>query len=541
MFKLDQDHTKTLVAVHGWSGVSLGILLYAVLVTGMIAVLAEEIAHWSNGIVVEANPLSGTSTNATPIQDIVDKLEPLVEREYVEEVALGSTTAGALSIFFHKHQTNQDGVVEEIGTQFEVDPQSGEVLHTAHGTGLELFLSDEDRALSRFLVSVHTELHLPRPWGLILTGILGLAMLVAAISGLLMHRHLIKDLFTLRRKGNPVLVVKDAHTVAGSWGLPFAFVLAFTGSFFSFAGSIGLPVMAMVGFGGDQEAMFEVMLGSEAPEDPTPTKPYAIDHVLRHVQAEMDGVPSFVVTEHYGRADAMVTVFLEPKDGALSGMNLVYSGTTGEFDKVKPVFGQAESVGSNLFDLMGPLHFGNFLGLFSKSIWLALGFAMCFVTVTGTNMWLARRGENSFAALKLMMAVVTFGLPVALVGSALAFFLTIGSGGASFWTPLGFLMAAGAVLLYAALVRTPETINRHLACALVVGCVGIVGLRVLTGPGWAEALSEGQAIIVTIDLLLLLVSATLAWRLRRRLSGQATTSPARVEARVDMISHPENT
>ncbi len=514
MFKLDQDNTKTLVTVHGWSGVSLGILLYAVLVTGMVAVLAEEIGHWSNGIISEANPLAASATDETPIQDIVDSLVPEVEPQYLDEVALGTTTTGALSVFFHKHRTNEDGVVEEVGTRFEVDRESGQVLDVSHGTGLQMFETDEDRALSRFLVSVHTELHLPRPWGLILTGILGLAMLVAAVSGLLMHRHLFRDMFTLRRKGNPVLVAKDAHTVAGSWGLPFAFVLAFTGSFFSFAGSIGLPLMAMVGFGGDQEAMFEVMLGSEAPEDPTPTEPWVIDRILQHAQTELDGSPTFVVTQHFGRADAMVTVFLEPSDGALAGINLVYSGATGDFEKVKPVFGQEESVGSGLFDLMGPLHFGNFLGLFSKSIWLALGFAMCYVTITGTNMWLERRGAESFRALRFLMAVVTYGLPVALIGSAVAFFLTIGTGSASFWTPLGFVVASAVVLAYAAVIRNPALINRHLAYALLVGSSGTVILRVLTGPGWIEALASGQFIIVTIDMLLLTVSAALAWQLR---------------------------
>src|SRR3546814_17066961 len=66
---------------------------------------------------------------------------------------------------------------------------------------------------------------------LLLTGILGLAMLVAAISGLLIHRHLFKDIFTLRTRANPVLVDRDRHSVAGTWSLPFAFILAFTGSF----------------------------------------------------------------------------------------------------------------------------------------------------------------------------------------------------------------------------------------------------------------------------------------------------------------------
>src|SRR3546814_8752753 len=82
----------------------------------------------------------------------------------------------------------------------------GRIDRTVHGTSEEVFGPRNDDALSSFLVDTHVRLHVPNPWGLLLTGILGLAMLVAAISGLLIHRHLFKDIFTLRTRANPVLV-----------------------------------------------------------------------------------------------------------------------------------------------------------------------------------------------------------------------------------------------------------------------------------------------------------------------------------------------
>ncbi|MEM7078546.1 MAG: PepSY-associated TM helix domain-containing protein, partial [Pseudomonadota bacterium] len=334
---ISQETTKQLVVIHGWSGIVLGILLYAVLVTGMVAVFSEEISHWSAGIINTDSPLAvDPQSTATPLQDVVDRLEPDVDPEYVDEVALSRTTHGDLNVFFHRHQTNADGAIEEYGTSFDIDPKTGAVLSQQTGSGLDFFYTDEDRTLSRFLVSVHTELHLPRPWGLLLTGILGLMMMVAAVSGLIMHRHLLKDIFTLRRH-NPLLSVKDTHTVAGSWGLPFAFVLAFTGSFFSFAGSVGLPIMAMVGFGGDQEKMFEVILGSQMEEDATAQQGTAIDHMLRDVQVRSGQEANFVVIQHYGRADASASFFLPPPAEGLSGDTLVYAAATGEFVRRKPV------------------------------------------------------------------------------------------------------------------------------------------------------------------------------------------------------------
>lgn len=504
MIALSQEKTRTLVAIHGWSGISLGLLLYAVLVTGTVAVFSEEIAHWSAGLVRTDNPLAPHSdVDRARLQDVLDRLEGEVDPAYREEVSIGRTTLGHLSVFFHLHRTNDDGVVEEVGTEFEVDPASGAMVARYDGTGLELFETDEDRALSRFLVSVHTELHLPQPWGLLVTGILGLAMMVAVVSGIAMHRHLLKDLFTLRRGANRVLTVKDAHTVAGSWGLPFAFLLAFTGSFFSFAGSFGLPLMAMVGFGGDQQAMFETLIGSEAPEDPAPADGVPVDRLVRDVVGRTGEVPDFIVIEHYGRADASANFFLPVGEGDLVPQSLVYEGTTGEFVKEKPRLGQTHSVGSTLIDLMGPLHFGNFMGLFSKAVWAALGFAMAYVTLTGMRMWLARRSESSLAALRWSVSTMGFGLPVALLGSALAFFLSYGTGSASLWTPVAFVVVAGATLGYAGVVRDPARVHEHLRIAAATGCFLLPALRMVAGgPAWDAAVQAEQGIIVTLDVLL---------------------------------------
>ncbi len=86
-------------------------------------------------------------------------------------------------------------------------------------------------------------------------------MLAAAVSGLLMHRHLLRDIFTLRPGAQRLVSRRDLHTVAGTWILPHAFVLAFTGAFFSFAISVGVPVLAKIAFNGNQPAMIEALIG----------------------------------------------------------------------------------------------------------------------------------------------------------------------------------------------------------------------------------------------------------------------------------------
>src|SRR3546814_13549336 len=48
MIRLPQRETKSLLAIHGWSAVFLGLLLYVVIVTGVASVFADEIGDWAS-------------------------------------------------------------------------------------------------------------------------------------------------------------------------------------------------------------------------------------------------------------------------------------------------------------------------------------------------------------------------------------------------------------------------------------------------------------------------------------------------------------
>ena len=220
MIRLPKRETKLLVAVHGWSGIILGLLLYAVVLTGMTAVFADEIGTWSAGHV------ETKSAFARPIDRLVRDLAARTPAKYRDDINLFEVDDHGLGAYFHHDEVMPSGEPGSRGIYYQLD-RTGRIVSAHEGTGEEVFGPRNDDALSSFLVDTHVRLHLPNPWGLILTGILGLTMLVAAISGLLIHRHLFKDIFTLRRN-SPLLAGRDRHSVAGTWSLPFAFVLAFT-------------------------------------------------------------------------------------------------------------------------------------------------------------------------------------------------------------------------------------------------------------------------------------------------------------------------
>ncbi|WP_278373651.1 PepSY-associated TM helix domain-containing protein [Sphingobium xenophagum] len=514
MIHLAKDKTKAMVAVHGWSGILLGLLLYAVVLTGTVAVFAEEIGAWSAGHVATRSAFQ------RPMADTLRQLGDETPAKYREAVDLFETGDHDLSLFFHRHEMDGGKLISR--GIFYVVGQDGRVVHRQTGTNEDVYGARNDNALSAFLVDTHVRLNVPNPWGLLLTGILGLSMLVAAISGLLIHRHLFKDIFTLRRSGSPVLANRDAHSVAGTWSLPFAFVLAFTGSFFSFFGTIGVPVVAMAAFGGNVQALTEAVYGNPGKPDPRPAAIGNMDRINADAIARAGAIPTFVTIENFGRADAKVTTYHPPKAGAIAPMSLLYDGATAAFVQEKPLIGPKPSTGGTLAAIMSPLHFGNFAGLLSKAIWFGLGFAMCYVTYTGIRLWLVRRegGVRSFAWLERTNIVVGLGLPFALAVSAAAFLLTMPIDSATWWTPAGFLIGAALVIAAGAIAPSAVRLSRWLRGATGMLLILLPPLRLLTGgPGWGIAIAANQPIIVTLDIAFLLAGGWLLWQLRGRASA----------------------
>lgn len=520
MIRLDQDRTKTLLAIHGWSAVFLGLLLYAVILTGVASVFADEIGDWSS-------PLSGAVEDAYPVgtdrmlRDLASGMDP----DYHEDLFFFPRAGGRLFAFFHGHEgaSAESEHPVEPGVAAEFDPRTGAILKRVEGTAEDIEAQDDSNALAHFMVDLHVRLHLPDPWGLLLTGILGLAMLVAAVTGFVVHRHLIRELFTLRRRGDRLLTARDAHVIAGTWNLPFAFLLAFTGSYFSFGSALGIPAMAMVAFGGDQELMIETVVGAPPAEDDRPAPMGNLDAMIADARTRSGVDPAFVQVQRWGRADARVTMTMEyPRDG-LTGPTYVYDGASGALLRTKPVLGQTPSAGNTLFQLMTPLHFGNFAGLFSKAIWFALGFAGAYVSITGLLLWTQRRREQpTWMHLARATHWVGYGLPLALTAAACTYFPARQA--ALEVAPMmmnAFLATAALAAMAAWWLKELEAIRRVLLGATGIGLLLLPALRMLCGgTDWSAAFEAGLGTVLSMDLSLGLAGMLCLWGLRR------TTSPA---------------
>ncbi|HET8881691.1 MAG TPA: PepSY-associated TM helix domain-containing protein [Solimonas sp.] len=501
MISLPQRETRSLLAIHGWSAVFLGLLLYTVIVTGVASVFGDEIGDW-------ANPIEQPSAQRFPaglgnaLQQFADSVAP----ELRESFFAFPRSGGRIYAQFHRDEKDANGRPTERGVVVDIDPRTLQMSNRREGD--EDAMNDDDtvNALPDFFVNLHVRLHVPEPWGLMLTGVLGLAMLVAAVSGFLLHRHLIRELFTLRRR-KKLLSARDAHVVAGSWNLVFSFVLAFTGSFFSFATSFGVPVLAMVAFNGDQQAAFETFVGNPPVNDPRPAPMANLDAMIVDATRRAHAETFFVSVEHWGRADARATISMLPAEGEVFGTTYVYDGPSGAYQYEKPPLGRVPSFGGNLFSLMAPLHFGNFAGVLSKAAWFALGFAAAYVALSGMRLWTQRRiDQPAWRPLAQAVNGIGYGLPLALIVASATYFVARALDADLQPAMMRmFLITLGACLLASWLVRDTARVAQTLLILTGAMLLGLPALRLLCGgPTWAPMFATAQFAVPALDTVLVI-------------------------------------
>lgn len=494
-----KDTVKRLFAIHGWSGVILGLFLYVVIITGVVTVLAHEIGEWSVSGAPVASPLS------TPVDSRIKELARSVDPRYLDDVAISVNPAGSLVVFFHTHSTNSSGKPDDLGVRYLLKPGSLETLRRDEGFGMEL-PGDPQRALADFITQLHVNLHAPDPIGLYLTGIAGFVMLFAVISGIILHRHLLKDLFVAPRQSSGLLNRRDRHILAASWSLPFGFLLAFTGTFFSFAGAIGLPIVAMVSFGGDQTKMIETLVGVPQAKSDAKASMVNIDTVLASSAARTGARPESAGVVHWGKADARILITHRPQGAIIEASNHIYHMATGAYEGVKPDIGTQPSLGSKVFAWMTPLHFGHFAGLLSKFIWVALGLSACYVTLSGLRLWVERRsGQPGWGWLSGVIVLVGYGVPLGMVGSAAVYLLSAQVSDPVVWTGRGFVAGAVLAVMVSGVARgfARNALPMH-QVLLGVSMISLPLLRMaLGGQGWPGLMSSGQLIPIMVDIVLL--------------------------------------
>ncbi len=526
--------------LHTWCGLWFSWLLFAVFLTGSLAVFQEAITHWMTPEHHAEEAAEAAARAAAPAGQGADLGQRLAwGAAYMQKHHQGAQMweiwpsddkgGGDLRVYwFDANRQYADA---------ELDTATGEEMTAGHGHGAARATMGGNH-----FVDFHYELHAGQV-GLWVIGIAAMAMLVALVSGVITHKRIFKDFFTFRaRKGQRSWL--DAHNAVAVLTLPFQFMIAYTGiaiSSLSF-----MPVGVWTVYGTDQAARTAFIADmNEAGPPALSGKPLAVPDLepfVRRGQELMGQAVRAVVVNHPGDASARIGVYGWNSDDRAhqrlspnSGMAM-FSAATGEVLQVRLPGGADGGTPSLAQAVMGGLHMVKFGGLAMKWLYFLCGLAGAAMMATGAILFMVKRrsrhqGEFGGATARVYRLIeglnvaAIAGLGLGCIGYLWANRLVpVGLAHRDDWELAVFFGLWGLALVHA-LACAPATAWRQQMGLLAMLCLLLPLLNWITvgEPLWAHML-EGDWESAGVELFCLAtgLAAAWAWRwLARRGAGAA--------------------
>ncbi len=225
--------------VHTWFGLVLGFVLVVVFFFGSLSVFDREIDRWA---------IPASRFDPQPLPSFDHMLRPIFEGIQPDKASLDQARKlvdGPLParwenpMSWRASTTHRDPVLD-MSVRWETPnarvPDNVLGYRTIDTRSGKVFPDDQLKIGSEFFFPLHHDLTLTydltangRDLGMWIVGFAGLVMLVALISGVVMHRKFFREFFTFRPTRNAQRSVLDLHNMTGVLALPFHFFFALTG------------------------------------------------------------------------------------------------------------------------------------------------------------------------------------------------------------------------------------------------------------------------------------------------------------------------
>ncbi|QFU77354.1 PepSY domain-containing protein [Halioglobus maricola] len=380
--QLNPELVKRSLDAHSAIGLVAGVLMYFICLTGTLAALAEGFERWEQPAIPEFQRMEPAA---------IEKAMNTFRSEVDEQPE-------SLWVVLPTEQIPRTHVA---GSDKEFWTDAGGNL-----------LAPPTENWTHMLRELHLSLHLPRNIGLVVVSAAGAMLVALIISGLFAHPRLFKDAFKLRLGGSRRLEQADIHNRLSVWGLPFHLMIAVTGAFY---GLVGIMVYsaAAAWYDGDADAMFDAVYGAD-PVIEAPLVPLQPIRAMAQLeQHHPDADPIYIVAHKVG-TEAQFMEIAATQPGRLAYSEIYRFDVQGNYLGDQ---GLTSGPGGRQFLYsLYRIHFGYFGGWPTRIAWLALGLMLTIVSVTGVNIWLAKRGIDDW----IPRAWTTFvwGAPLALAASA---------------------------------------------------------------------------------------------------------------------------
>lgn len=351
--------------LHTWGGLVLGWLLMPVFVTGTLAVFAPELSRWMQPEL----PLRAVSA-AEALDRAVAFLQQEAPIARNWRIAWPHEREQELAVYWDQGQGQQTALL---------DPLTGAPLQVRETLGGHLF------------VDFHYQL-LAGKTGLWLVAVAGLALLLALITGILIHARIFKDFFTFRPAAGGHKAWLDGHNLSGVITLPFLLMIAYSGVSLSFGNLYPAALERL--FNGNEGALRGAVvrnLARPASGEAAPLHLPLSSYLLIAEQQFGTGNSTMVRVSHPGDRHANVEVMRSAdRQLALVAHRLSFDGVTGQLlsgqDDFRPL--------TIAFRAMAGLHVGHYGGMTPAWLYFICGTAGTVLIASGLILYPLKRRQR---------------------------------------------------------------------------------------------------------------------------------------------------
>lgn len=504
--------------LHTWSGLLLGWVLFLVFVAGTIAFYREGLNRWMRP------ELARVEQPMTVLAGAQRFLEHKASGAKSWFITMPSAAAPGAQVFW----VPKPKPGEPPRRRSRRDHQA------LIGASGEPVVARETRG-GDFFYRFHFDLHyMPVLWARWIVGFATMMMLVAILSGIVTHKKIFKDFFTLRRgKGQRSWL--DGHNATAVLGLPFHLMITYTGLVTLMA---MLMPWAVVANYADSSKLTDTLFPEPHETRPTdrPAPLVDLSTIARDAERRLGAPIGYIEVTNPGDAAARVVVSQNP--GSMLSTRtprLAYDGTSGRVVWQSPAPGAAAVTAGAMIGL----HAGRFADAGLRAIYFLCGVAGTVMVASGLVLWTVKRREKlpdparphfGFRLVERLNVAVIGGFPLGIACMLWANrLLPVQMQGRAEWEiHCLFLAWAGAALL--ALLRRPRQVWAALFGATGALLAALPFYNLVATPNGLLATIGRDGMLAGIDLTIFLLGCgylAIAVRVARHKPAVRRTRPNR--------------
>ncbi|MCX8533231.1 PepSY-associated TM helix domain-containing protein [Chryseobacterium luquanense] len=382
--------------LHLWLGLSIGLIIFIISITGALYVFKDEVENFTRKEVIYHNEQNISQKQVLPIRVLEKAVDAQVKEKYkIHWVNIPIDKKMAYQFFWYEHNTEAWNYFDEfpIYKVAYVNPYDGKVLR----------VYDEKNGFFNIVKMIHWSFLLKQDWGKYVVGIPVIIFVIMLISGIILwwpkNKAARKQRFSFKWKNIKSWKRKnyDLHNILGFYASIFALIFSITGLFYAFL--VVQMMMYFVFSGGNTVYPDFSHITTKAPIEARTES--TLDKVISTVQAKYPNSYGFSIDLGHPHMDdhehPNFSVFVKHLSYSYhKNSSLIFDENSGEllhtYNHEDKNFGE-KTIAAN-YDI----HVGSILGLPTKIIAFIVSLICASLPVTGFLVWWGRRKKTKKAA-----------------------------------------------------------------------------------------------------------------------------------------------